>query len=255
MPSKPTLSVCIITRNEEAHIRACIESVSWADEWIVVDSNSTDRTIEIAREMGAKVVINPFETFVAQKNLALDHATGDWILSIDADERVSPELGEEIRAVVAGDRPEVAFSMPRKTWYFGQWILHGGWYPDRKLRLTRRGRSRWSGRNPHDHLYADGPTGELHGDLIHYTYRDISDHLRKIDHYTTLGARDALARGVRFPLFRMLFHPGFRFFRMYLLKAGFLDGQAGLVLACLSCYYVFLKYAKLWELRRGAGAP
>jgi len=253
MPPKPTLSVCIITRNEEAHIRACLESVAWADERIVVDSGSTDRTVEIAREMGARIVTHPFEGFVEQKNFALDQATCDWVLSIDADERVSPGLGEEIRAAVAADGSEVAYSMPRKSWYLGQWILHGGWYPDRKLRLTRRGRSRWSGRNPHDHLYADGPTGELRGDLVHYTYRDISDHLRKIDNYTTLGARDAHARGVGFPLLRMLFHPGFRFLRMYLLKGGFLDGQAGFVLACLSGYYVFLKYAKLWELRRGAG--
>lgn len=250
MPSKPTLSVCIITRNEEAHIRACIESVSWADEWIVIDSNSTDRTLEIAREMGAKVVINPFETFVAQKNLALDHATGDWILSIDADERVSPELGEEIRAVVAGDRPEVAFSMPRKTWYFGQWILHGGWYPDRKLRLTRRGRSRWSGRNPHDHLYADGPTGELHGDLIHYTYRDISDHLRTIDSFTTIAAREMHAAGRGHALLHMLVNPPARFLRMYLLRRGFLDGIPGFIVACLAAYYVFLKYVKLWEMQK-----
>ena len=250
MTTKPTLSVCIITWNEEANIRACLESVQWADERIVVDSNSTDRTAEIAREMGAKVVLRPFDGHVQQKNFALDQATGDWVLSIDADERVTPGLAEEIRAVVAGNRPGVAFSMPRKSWYLGRWILHGGWYPDRKLRLARQGKARWSGTNPHDHLYADGPTADLRGDLVHYTYRDISDHLRKIDQYTTIAAREMAARGVGHPLLRMALHSPLRILRMYVLKAGFLDGQAGFVLAVLSGYYVFLKYAKLWELAR-----
>jgi glycosyltransferase involved in cell wall biosynthesis len=257
MTTRSTLSVCVITCNEEANIRACLDSVAWADERIVVDSHSADRTVEIARQMGARVVLHPFEGHLQQKNFALDQATGDWALSIDADERVTPELAEEIRAAVAGAGPEVAYSMPRKSWYLGQWILHGGWYPDRKLRLARRGKARWSGTNPHDHLYADGPTGELRGDLVHYTYRDISDHLRKIDAYTSIAAREMAARGVRHPLLRMLLHPPMRLLRMYLLKAGFLDGQAGFVLAALSGYYVFLKYAKLWELarRKTAGGP
>lgn len=251
----PTISVCIICFNEERNIRDCLESVKWADEIIVVDSFSTDRTVEIAREYTDKVVQRKWPGHVEQKNVALEMAGCDWALSVDADERVSPELREQIQAVLDGKGdPNVAgYEMPRKTFYLGRWITHGGWYPDRKLRLVRRGRAKWAGTNPHDHLYADGPTARLSGDLYHYTYRDISDHLRAIDGFTTISAEELRKKGKRFVLFHMLFNPPFKFLRMYFLRLGFLDGIPGWVVALLGSYYVFLKYAKLWELRRGGG--
>lgn len=251
-----TLSVTVITFNEEENLRDCLESVKWADEIIVVDSFSTDRTIEIAREYTDKIVQRKWPGHVEQKNFALEQATMDWALSIDADERVSPELAEEIKAVLAKPEHDVmGYSVPRKTFYLGRWITHGGWYPSRKLRLVRRGRARWSGTNPHDHLYADGPCADLRGDLYHFTYKDISDHLRRIDSYTSISARELHARGKGNALLHMLLNPPARFLRMYFLRLGFLDGMPGFILAALASWYVFLKYAKLWELQLQRRTP
>lgn len=253
MTGGPSISVCIIAFNEEQDIRACLESVRWADEVVVVDSFSADKTAEIARECGARVIQRPWPGHVEQKNFALEQATGDWILSIDADERVSPELAAEIQeAVRRSDRPEAGYTVPRKTFYLGRWILHGGWYPSRRLRLVRRGRAKWAGVNPHDHLYADGPVGGLKGDLHHFTYRDIADHLKTIDSFTTISAREMFEVGRGGAMLHMLLNPVGRFLKMYLLRLGFLDGAAGFVLAVLSSYYVFVKYAKLWEIRKQA---
>jgi len=251
--ARPRISACIICFNEEENIRACLESVAWADEIVVVDSFSKDRTVEIAQAFGpqVRVIQREWPGHVEQKNFALDQASGDWALSVDADERVSPELKQEIlESLESGAEGVAGFSVPRKTWYLGRWILHGGWYPDRKARLARRGAARWKGVNPHDHLYVNGRVVDLKGDLIHYTYRDISDHLRTIDSFTTISSRELHARGRGHALAHMLLNPVARFVRMYALRLGFLDGAAGFVLAVLSSYYVFLKYAKLWELRR-----
>ena len=248
---RQTLCVCIITLNEEENIRDCLESVKWADEIVVVDSLSADRTVEIARGYSKRVVQRPWPGHVEQKNFALEQATCDWALSIDADERVSPELASEIQALLrAPGRPEVGYTVPRKTWYLGRWITHGGWYPNRKLRLVRRGAARWGGVNPHDHLYVDGPVGHLKGNLCHYTYRDISDHLKTIDKFTSIAARELHERGARHALAGMVLHPPGRFLKMYVLRLGFLDGMAGFLVAAMASYYAFLKYAKLWELRR-----
>ncbi len=247
-------SVAIICCNEEANIRDCLESVKWADEIVVVDSGSTDRTLAIAREYTDRIIERPWPGHLEQKNFALEQAAGEWVLSIDADERVSPELAEEIRALLRHDDiAETGFTVPRKTFYLGKWITHGGWYPDRKLRLVRRGRAHWAGVNPHDHLYADGAVGNLGGDLHHYTYRDISAHLKTIDLFTTIAAEQLAQQGQRHALCHMLLNPPCRFLRMYLLRLGFLDGLAGFVVAALGGYYVFLKYAKLWERQRQEG--
>ncbi len=254
--ARPSVSACIIAFNEEENIRACLESVAWADEIIVVDSFSTDRTVEIAKAFDPKVKViqRAWPGHVEQKNFALNQASGDWVLSVDADERVSPELKQEILDTFdRGVEGVAGFSVPRKTWYLGRWIMRGGWYPDRKVRLVRRGAARWKGVNPHDHLYAEGRVADLKGDLIHYTYRDISDHLRTIDSFTTISSRELYARKRGHALLHMLLNPVARFLRMYVLQLGFLDGQAGFVLAVLSSYYVFLKYAKLWELWRQGG--
>ncbi len=248
---RTTLAVCIITLDEEDRIGDCLDSVSWADELLVVDSGSTDRTVAIAREKGARVVVREWPGYAAQKNFALEQVAADWVLSIDADERVTPELAAEIRGLLA-DPPEqiVGASLPRRTWYLGRWIRHGGWYPDRKVRLVRRGRGRWDGESIHERLVAEGATRKLQGDLLHFTYRGIADHLRTIDRFTTESAREMAARGRSGALFGMIVNPPLKFLKMYLLKAGFLDGSPGFAVAVLGSYYVFLKYAKLWELRR-----
>jgi glycosyltransferase involved in cell wall biosynthesis len=249
--SRATLSVCVIAGNEEDRIGDCLASVGWADEIVVVDSRSTDRTAEIAAARGARVIVRDWPGYVAQKNFALEQAASDWVLCLDADERVSPRLAESIRGVLAGPPDRTAgYRMARRTFHLGRWILHGGWYPDRKVRLVRRGRARWGGVDPHDRLEADGPVGDLAGDIEHYTYRDIADHLRTIDRFTTVAARELHARGRGGAVLGMLVHPPAKFLKMYLLKAGFLDGAPGFVVAVLGGYYVFLKYAKLWELRR-----
>lgn len=248
------LSACIITFNEERNIRDCLESVRFADEIVVVDSGSTDRTVEIARAMGARVIVKDWPGHIEQKNFAIDQAGGEWVLSIDADERVTPELRAEIEHALAEPQGYEGFSMPRLSFYLGRWIRHSGWYPDRKLRLIRRGRGRWGGVNPHDHLACDGPVRALRGDLLHYSYRDIADHLKTIDFFTTIAAREKHKRGAR-ALPGMIFGPPLKFLKAYVLKLGFLDGLPGLVVAVLGSYYVFLKYAKLFELKRGLGRP
>ncbi len=251
--ARPPISVCIITRDEEANLPDCLASVAWADEILVVDSGSRDRTRDIAAAAGARVVEHPFEGHVEQKNFAVSAASHDWILSLDADERLTPELAASVRAALESPGTHAGFACNRRTWHLGRWILHGGWYPDRKVRLFRRDRGRWGGRNPHDHVDLDGPAGLLPGDLLHYSYRDLSAHLRQVDFFTTVSAREKHARGRRAGVLDLTLRPAGKFLRMYLLKAGFLDGFAGFVVAVTGAYYVFLKYAKLRELERGAG--
>jgi glycosyltransferase involved in cell wall biosynthesis len=251
--ARATLAVCVITRDEEDRIGACLDSVAFADELLVVDSGSTDRTVEVARARGARVIVRDWPGYAEQKNFAMDQVGADWVLSVDADERVSPELAAALRELLAAPPPGVdGCSVARRTWYLGRWIRHGGWYPDRKVRLARRGRGRWQGAGVHERLEVAGPVRALAGDLLHYTYRDIADHLRVIDRYTTAAAGELAAAGAGGALAGMLLHPPLKFLKMYLLKAGFLDGQAGFVVAALGGYYVFLKYAKLWELKRAA---
>ncbi len=249
--ARPTLAVCVVTLDEEDRIADCLDSVAWADEILVVDSGSADRTAAIARERGARVIVRDWPGYAAQKNFAQQQVATDWVLSIDADERVTAELAEQIRGLLAAAPEGLAgASVPRRTWYLGRWIRHGGWYPDRKVRLVRRGRGRWEGEDVHEKLVADGAIRALGGDLLHYTYRDIADHLRTIDRFTTAAARGMAARGSRGAGFGMFANPPLKFLKMYLLKAGFLDGLPGFVVAVLGSYYVFLKYAKLWELQR-----
>ena len=252
MPRRP-VSVCIITKDEEANLPDCLASVKWADEVVVVDSRSTDRTREIASAAGAKVVERDFPGHIEQKNFAVDQAKHDWVLCIDADERLTPELAASVQRALEDPGEHAGFEFARRTFHFGRWILHGGWYPDRKTRLFDRKRGRWGGRNPHDHVRVEGRLGRLEGDLLHYSYRDVSAHLRQIDFFTTISAKEKHARGVRFGLWQVALRPPGKFLRMYILKAGFLDGVAGFLIAVLGSYYVFLKYAKLRELERKDG--
>jgi len=251
----PRVSATIITLNEAENIRDCIESVLWADEVVVVDSGSTDGTVEIAREYTDRVLNHDWPGHVQQKNYAIDQAQADWIFSLDADERVTPELAEDIKRVLLSETPEYrAYSVPRLAFYLGRYIRHCGWYPDRKVRLFAKDAGRWGGRNPHDSVKVGCPVGALRGDLIHYTYRDISHNMRTVNSFSSIAAAEMRSEGERAGAFDLTLRPCWDFFREYVVKGGFLDGRAGLVISAMTAYSVFCKYAKLWELARGAGA-
>lgn len=247
------LSVAVITYNEERNIGRCLASVQgMADEIVVVDSGSTDRTVAMAASAGARVVVHPFEGHIQQKNVAIAQCRHDWVLSLDADEALTPELAQSIKKVLSSPEYD-GYEMNRLTNYCGSWIRHGGWYPDRKLRLFRRGRGAWTGINPHDRYELNDRSaraGRLDGDLLHYSYRTLSDHLRQIDYFTGITAAEMHRAGKRAPLWRLLLAPPFRFLRDYLLKGGWMDGVHGFVIAALSSSAVLVKYVKLRHLYR-----
>jgi len=246
----PKLSVTIITKNEAADIGAALASVAWADEIVVVDSRSTDDTVAIARRHTERVVVRDWPGYVAQKNYAASIAANDWVLSLDADERVTPELASEIRALVAGAPRDAAYRIPRVTWHLGRWIRTTDWYPDYQLRLYDRRAAEWTGAYVHEAVAVRGPVGQLRGELQHYAYRDIADHLETIDRYTTLAARQLDESGRRAGVLDVAVHPPLAFLRNYLARGGFRDGEVGFVISRMNAYYVFLKFAKLWELQR-----
>jgi glycosyltransferase involved in cell wall biosynthesis len=247
------ISAAVITKNEEDNIRDCLSSLAWTREIVVLDSGSLDDTLKIAREFTDKVFVEEWRGYTEQKNAAVDHCSGRWVLSLDADERVSEELRREIEerlSVEDGGLPD-GFLIPRLSFYLGRWVRRGGWYPDRKLRLFRKGRGRWSGNGLHEQVEVSGKVEKMNHPLLHYTYRDISNHLLKMDRYTTLAAQQNFQEGNRARIWDLTLRPGFKFINMYLLRGGFLEGRAGLVIALLGSFYVFLKYAKLWELNAG----
>ena len=243
----PKLTVTVITLNEAAHIDACLASAGWADEILVVDSGSTDDTVTIAEKRGARVIVRDWPGYSTQKNFAAGQATHDWILSIDADERVTPALADEIRRTLAAEPAVPGYRMPRVTWYLGRWIRSTDWYPDYQLRLYDRRAARWNTRRVHESVEADRAPGILRHELQHYAYRNISHHLATIDRYTTLAADQWFSEGRRTNGLEMLLHPRFAFLRNYLLRGGFRDGAVGLLVSRMNAYYVFLKLAKLWE--------
>jgi glycosyltransferase involved in cell wall biosynthesis len=245
------LSVVVVTLNEEARIRACLESAAWAEELIVVDAESTDKTAALARELTDHVFVRPWPGFAAQKNFGVAQARGDWILSLDADERVSPVLRDEIAAVVAAGGEPDGYSVPRRNVFWGRWIRHGGLYPDRQVRLFRRGRGRFVERSVHESVQVEGRVGRLQGHLEHHSYRDVADFLERADRYSTLAADEWLKAGRPCrPLVDLVARPVGRFLGMYVARAGFLDGWRGFLLAVLYGYYVFLRSAKVWERAR-----
>jgi len=243
------LTVTVITRDEARHIEAALQSVAWADEIVVVDSGSTDDTVSIARRLATRVEVRQWPGYGAQKNYAAQIASNDWILSLDADERVSPELAAEIRAMLRGEPAHSGYRIPRVTWYLGRWIRSTDWYPDYQLRLYDRRAARWNTRRVHESVEADRAPGLLRHELQHYAYRDISHHLATIDRYTTLAAEQWFSEGRRTSALELFFHPRFAFIRNYLLRRGFRDGAAGLLISRMNAGYVFLKLAKLWELQ------
>jgi len=245
------ISTIVVCYNEERNIVRCLESCrSFSDEIIVVDSHSTDRTVELARPLATRVITHDWLGYGLQKQLALSHATRDWVFSIDADEAVSPELQVEIPSL---DFAHDGYWMPRRTFYLGRWIRHSGWYPGYILRLFRRDRGRFTDEPLHEHVVVEGRTRRLSSDLLHYSYRSVSHHLQKMNDFTTLAARKMHDQGRRAHLRQMTVTPVLEFGKVYVLRRGFLDGFAGLVIALLHAYYVFLKYAKLWELDQRPG--
>jgi len=255
MPEK--ISVCITAGNEEANIRRCLESATWADEIVVVDSFSTDRTVEICREFTDRVYQHEWLGYIGQKNLIKDLATGPWILFLDADEEISPGLWDEINEEFkSGNAADFAgYDFPRLVRYLGRWITHGDWYPDTKLRLFRKDKGECGGKEPHDRTTVSGRVKRLRNPLFHYTYTDISNQMSTLNRFTTISAIGKNEEGRRYKLIDLLFRPSFRFFRCYILKRGFLDGLPGLIIAVFTSFGVFAKYAKLWEIQRKKKEP
>ena len=244
-----SLSVVIITLNEETNLARTLPSVAWADEIVVLDSGSTDRTREVAESFGAKFFVEPWKGFAAQKNSALAKANGDWILSLDADEEVEPALGQEIRDVLAANPSLAGFSIPRKNFFLGRWMKHGGFYPDPKLRLFRRGAATFEERLVHEDAKLSGPFARLQHNLLHDSYPTLESYIEHMNRYSSLGAEMAVAkRPGGFSLIDIVLRPKLTFLYNYLLRGGFLDGREGLLLHAYHATYVSWKYAKAWEL-------
>jgi len=246
------ISATIITLNEERNIEPALKSLDWADEIIVVDSRSSDSTVEIARLYTDRIFIRDWPGYAAQKNFAAEQALNDWIFNLDADERVSPELAREIRSIKEA-RPEpdhAGFEMPRLTSYLGRWIKHSGWYPDYKLRLYHRRKGRWQGDFVHESVSVSGNVEKLDGEILHYTIRSASEHHLRMDRYTTLAARELHSKGVNPAIASLFVSPISAFVRSYFLKLGFLDRVPGLAIAYFAAHYAFLKQLKLWEMSR-----
>ena len=250
------LTVTVITRNEAANIEGALESVKWADEIVVVDSHSADETVALAGRYAARIVTHDWAGYSAQRNYAAEIASHDWILAIDADERVPPQLAAEIQQILQSGTAVGGYRMPRVSYYLGRWIRGTDWYPDYQLRLYNRRVGRFNGKRVHESVeLRQGGPGTLHHDLQHYPYRDISDHVTSIDHYTTLAAEEWYAEGRRTNPFEVAIHPPAAFLRNYVMRRGFRDGTAGFLISILNSYYVFLKILKLWELQQGLRIP
>lgn len=245
------ISAVVRTFNEESNIRECLESLTWADELIVVDSCSTDRTVEIAREFTEKVIIRPWMGHIAQSQFTTDQAANTWVLHVDADERITPELRGEILALDLANSTYDAFDVPRRHWFMRRWINHSGWYPDRNIRLYRQDRCRWGGYAPHDKVQVSpGRLASLKGDLLHYIYRDMAHFAATKNTYSTLTALDHDRSGRRATVVHFTLRPLYTFFDRYLVRLGILDGLPGFVISVMESHCVFLKYIKLYEMQR-----
>ncbi|MFC1508948.1 glycosyltransferase family 2 protein [Candidatus Omnitrophota bacterium] len=250
-----TISAYFITKNEENTLGRAIESVRWMNEIIVLDSGSTDKTVEIAERLGAKVSYAPFNSFHEQKSRAMKLCTGDWTINIDADEEVTPELRLSIEQVLTtGDSPgkPYIYKICRKNNYLGRWIKHCGWYPEYRTRLAKTGHAHWEAVPFPERLAGDGPVGVLSGDLLHRPYADLGAHLKSIDRYTSMWAHSEAESGRTTGLLNLLLRPAAKFIKMYLIRGGFLDLGPGLIASLMGAWYTFMKYARLYELSRGS---
>jgi glycosyltransferase involved in cell wall biosynthesis len=245
----PTVSAIVVCFNEEDRIEACLESINWCDEIVIVDSFSTDRTAEICRRYTERFIQREWAGYRDQKAFAHSQAIKDWVLLVDSDERVTPELRDEIKNSLVYEGAEYSgFAVPRLVFYLNRWWWHGGWYPDYDVRLFRRDRATWGGSDPHEKILVDGKVRRLKNPLHHFSYRDIDDHIQRINRFTSISSRELSKEGCKWRLSDAILRPAVRFFRSYILKRGFMEGFAGLYVAVTAAVYVFLKYAKLWEL-------
>jgi glycosyltransferase involved in cell wall biosynthesis len=250
MIEKIPVSVYVLTTDNRRTIERCLKSLSWAEELVVVDSFSQDGTYEICKQYSDKIYRRKWTGHRDQYQYAADLTTQGWIMFVDADEEIPLELAEEIRMELDGRGKELdGYFVYRRTYYLGRWIRYGGWYPDGEIRLYRREKGRWEG-GLHAKLVVDGKIGFLKNQYLHYTYGNISDQIQTIDRYSSIAAMDLFERGEKFNFLKLLFHPPFRFVKEYLLKSGFRDGLPGLIIIISTIFYVFIKYAKLWELTR-----
>ncbi len=238
------ITATIITLNEERNVARAIESLRCCDEILIVDSGSTDRTVELAEKLGVRVMEASWLGYAAQKNLAAERASNEWILSLDADEALSEALEAEIWNLKKTGPECDAYTMPRLARYLGRWIYHSGWYPDRKVRLYRRDKAKWVGDFVHESVQPSGKVGHLNSNILHFTCESLSEHVKTMDRYTTLAAQELAARKVKVSLVKLFLDPAWTFIKTYFFQAGFLDGAEGLTIAQMAAFYTFLKYSK-----------
>ncbi|HEX3876074.1 MAG TPA: glycosyltransferase family 2 protein [Bryobacteraceae bacterium] len=238
------ITATIITLNEERNIARAIESLRCCDEILILDSGSTDRTVELAEKLGVRVCEAGWRGYAGQKNWAAEQAAHDWILSLDADEALSEALEAEIWNLKKGGPKYDGYTMPRLARYLGRWILHSGWYPDRKIRLYDRRKGKWVGDFVHESVQVTGRVGQLDSNILHFTCESLSEHVKTMERYTTLAAQEIAARRIDVPLWKAIFDPSWTFVKSYVVQRGFLDGREGLTIAYMAAFYTFLKYAK-----------
>jgi len=246
----PKISAVVITYNEEDNIRRCLESLSWADEIVVVDSYSQDDTKKIVSDFTDKIYDVKWEGFGKKKEFAREKASSEWVLSVDCDEVITPDLRDEILKAIEKKDNYDGYYIPRRSNFLGKWMNHSGWYPDYVLRLFKKEKAKFNQALVHEKIEVFGKIGYLKNSLLHYTDPDIKSYLSKLDFYTTLNAEELLKKKKKTKVFDFILHPLGIFFKMFFLKRGFLDGTHGFILAVLSSFYVFIKYAKLWDLQR-----
>jgi glycosyltransferase involved in cell wall biosynthesis len=255
MEPRASITAFIVCCNEERQIRRCLASVSWCDEIIVVDSGSQDRTLEIAKEFTQKILFRPWSGYVEQKRFALEHSSSEWVLNIDADEEVSPELKSEILEILSADQPSEqpgvlpynGFQINRVVYFLDRWWRKGGWYPEFRLRLCRRANTTWGGVDPHEKAIVSGKVKRLKGELYHYSFTDLTDYMRRMNTLASNAADTMIKNGHRTSLVDIALRPWTRFFKFYVLKKGFREGIAGFIVAVIEGVSVFLKYSKVWD--------
>jgi glycosyltransferase involved in cell wall biosynthesis len=255
-PERSPISGFVVTFNEQANIADCLKSLEFCDELLVVDSFSTDNTLVIAKELGAKVVQRSWAGYKDQKEFGCSTVSNEWVISLDADERVSEELKKSILYVLEQDHagkidPEIAgYEVNRVVFHLGRWWRRGGWYPEYRLRFFRRSRVAWGGTEPHDKVIPSGITKRLDGELLHFSYKDLTDQVNRLNKYSSISVDSAVEGGRGFSVLSLIVNPFIRFFKFYIIKQGFREGVAGFVVATIEAFYTFLKYAKLWEKSR-----
>jgi glycosyltransferase involved in cell wall biosynthesis len=251
--TRSTVSAFIVCCNEERQIRRCLESVAWCDEIVIVDSGSTDATLAICREFTDKVAHRNWTGYVDQKRHALSLCTGAWVLNLDADEEVSPELRDEMISIATrdfmGQVPHNGYYLNRIVFFLNRWWRKGGWYPEYRLRFCRRSATTWGGEDPHEKAFVTGSTARCRGELFHYSFSDLTDYARRLNTLASNAAITMQRKGITSSAFNIITRPIARFIKFYLVKRGFREGIAGLVVALIEAYGVLLKYAKVWELR------